>query len=179
VNEDDIVPMALLAREQRVTVRFIEEMPFNGSVLNASDTSGTSGTSGTSEATLWTAERIEERLKGAFPTLLRRQREVYSTAETFTVEGWQGNIGIIAGFSRTFCGDCNRIRLTAKGILKTCLYDTGALDVKHILRGGADNEELHNALVGCIAHRFKDGHEAEQAMHEGFGAFESMSAIGG
>jgi molybdenum cofactor biosynthesis protein A len=168
VNTDDIVEMAELARENRLTVRFIEEMPFNGL-----------GGNNQQQFLVWTHERIEARLREAFPSLERVATAAHSTATLFHVEGFQGKLGIIAGFSRTFCGDCNRIRLTAKGVLKTCLYDNGALDVRQLLRSDASDDALRGALVNCIAHRFRDGLEAEAATHEGVIGFESMSAIGG
>jgi cyclic pyranopterin phosphate synthase len=89
-----------------------------------------------------------------------------------------GNIGIIAAFTRSFCGTCNRIRITAQGVLKTCLYDDGVLNIKNLMREGKGNDELRNELLRTFAHRPKDGFEAEQKRIDS-PAIESMSTIGG
>jgi cyclic pyranopterin phosphate synthase len=90
-----------------------------------------------------------------------------------------GQIGIIAAYSRTFCGTCNRIRLTAEGGLKTCLYDQGVLDVRALLRTGSSDEEVRTALVHAFQHRAADGFEAERQRPVHQLSFESMSTIGG
>ena len=71
-----------------------------------------------------------------------------------------GTIGIIPAFSRTFCGSCNRIRITAKGELKNCLYDRGVLDIKELLRNNAYDTELKQIPPGknYFALTKRDGH---------------------
>ncbi|MEQ8425772.1 MAG: cyclic pyranopterin phosphate synthase MoaA, partial [Cyclobacteriaceae bacterium] len=82
-------------------------------------------------------------------------------------------------FSRTFCGTCNRIRITARGTLKTCLYDDGVLDIRDLMRSGAGDDELKRALLRAFRNRAKDGFEAEEKRKSGVGVSESMSTIGG
>ena len=89
---------------------------------------------------------------------------------------FQGTIGIIAAFSRTFCGTCNRIRLTAQGTLKTCLYDDGVLDMRALLRRGDSDEELTAAFLRALADRPASGFDAEQSRAT---IVESMATIGG
>src|SRR5258706_1118332 len=104
-NTDDILSMARLTKDQNVSVRFIEEMPFNGE--------------GSHYATLrWTYRKILEQIQKEFPGIQKIQDEKNSTAYHYQVPGFKGNIGIIAAYSRTFCGTCNRIRVTAQGTLK-------------------------------------------------------------
>jgi cyclic pyranopterin phosphate synthase len=88
-------------------------------------------------------------------------------------------LGIIAAFSRTFCGTCNRIRLTAQGTLKTCLYDEGVLDLKKLMRSGADDIVVKDALLKVFKSRAKDGFEAEKNRKNQKDISESMSTIGG
>jgi cyclic pyranopterin phosphate synthase len=84
---------------------------------------------------------------------------------------------VIAAFSRTFCGTCNRIRLTAKGQVKTCLYDDGVFDLKAYLRSGVSDEEIKTQLVSLFKARPIDGFEAE---NKRTGVItESMTTIGG
>ncbi|MCC2545559.1 GTP 3',8-cyclase MoaA [Hymenobacter sp. BT175] len=164
-NIEDLVPLAGLTRELPVDVRFIEEMPFNG---------------GSHAPTLpWNHVRIREHLQAHFPGLMPTAAAPGDTASHYTIPGHAGSIGIIAAFSRTFCGTCNRIRLTAEGGLKTCLYDQGVLDVRALLRGGASDEVVVEALKSAFRHRAADGFEAERQRPVHQLSFESMSTIGG
>jgi cyclic pyranopterin phosphate synthase len=84
-------------------------------------------------------------------------------------------VGIIAAYTRSFCGTCNRIRITPQGMLKTCLYDNGVLNIKGLMRNGDSDTEIFAALTHAIQHRAKNGWEAEKKniVHA------SMAAIGG
>ncbi|UFH57322.1 GTP 3',8-cyclase MoaA [Spirosoma sp. KNUC1025] len=162
-NIEDLIPLADLTRTLPVDMRFIEEMPFNGE--------------GSHYPVLhWTHRRIVEEMQSRFPTLQKLPDPPFSTSATYQIPGHQGTIGIIAAFSRTFCGTCNRIRLTAQGTLKTCLYDNGVLDVRAMLRAGASDEELTAAFLRAFAHRPANGFEAEKQRSV---VTESMATIGG
>lgn len=165
-NIDDIVALVELTRHQPISVRFIEEMPFNGEgchypILN------------------WTYKRIFEHIKLHFPTIEKQQDEPNATAYSYQVPGFKGNIGIIAAFSRTFCGTCNRIRITAQGVLKTCLYDDGVLNIRDLMRQGYTDGEISAQLVKAFSNRAKDGFEAESNRKSHLPVNESMSTIGG
>lgn len=162
-NTDDLGPLAELSRHSGVSVRFIEEMPFNGE--------------GSHYPVLhWTHRRILNELQSLYPGLHKIQDGPFSTSYDYQIPGYAGNVGIIAAFSRTFCGTCNRIRLTAQGTLKTCLYDNGVLDVRALLRAGATDTDVRAAFLKAFAHRPANGFEAEEKR----GAVtESMSTIGG
>ncbi|MBG8554287.1 GTP 3',8-cyclase MoaA [Hymenobacter guriensis] len=164
-NTQDLLPLAELTRELPVDVRFIEEMPFNGH---------------SHAATLpWNHHRIREHLEAHLGQLTPVATRPGDTAAHYTVAGHQGRLGIIAAYSRTFCGTCNRIRLTAEGGLKTCLYDQGVLDIRALLRGGASDEQIAEALKSAFRHRAANGFEAEQQRPVHQLSFESMSTIGG
>ena len=163
-NEEDIIELTEFARTHPVSVRFIEEMPFNGSGL-------------VEEKLFWDHVRILERIRLQFPDLKARPFLFGETAKTYEIPGFQGNVGIIAAFSRTFCGTCNRIRLTAKGQVKTCLYDDGVFDLKAYLRGGISDEEIKIQLMTLFKARSLDGFEAEKN-RKGV-ITESMTTIGG
>lgn len=164
-NTEDIGPLAALTKEYPVSVRFIEEMPFNGEgqhypVLH------------------WTHSRILAELTRIYPTLERRPDPPHATATHYQVPGHPGDLGIIAAFSRTFCGTCNRIRVTAQGDLKTCLYDSGVLNLRDLLRSGHSNTAVRDILMGAFSNRPKDGFEAE-SRRSSPDIVESMSTIGG
>jgi len=164
-NTDDILEMVRLTQNKNISVRFIEEMPFNGE--------------GSHYSTLqWTYKKILEYIQKEFPTIQKIVDEKNSTAIHYQVPGFKGNVGIIAGFSRTFCGTCNRIRITAQGTLKTCLYDDGVLNIKNLMRSGCNDSEIKEHLLQAFSSRPKNGFEAEQKRKD-HPVLESMSTIGG
>ena len=162
-NTVDILSMAEETKSKAVDVRFIEEMPFNGSGIGQMEKP-------------WTYQDILAELRQHYPKLSPLTRAATSTSQLYQVPGYMGRIGIIAAYSRTFCGTCNRIRLTPKGMLKTCLYDNGVMDVRGILRNGATDEQLKAAFLSAIGKRAKDGFEAEAGRSN---ISESMATIGG
>jgi len=164
-NTQDILPLVALTKELPVSVRFIEEMPFNGD-------------SHEYKGLAWDYLRILEHIKDAYPELKKLQDAAGSTSYNYQIPGHQGDIGLIAAYSRTFCGSCNRIRLTPQGELKTCLYQSGGLDLRQLLRNGASDEELKQAVTTNMNHRALDGHEAEQQGNS-HTVHESMATIGG
>jgi molybdenum cofactor biosynthesis protein A len=165
-NTQDLVPLAELTRELPVDVRFIEEMPFNG------------GSHGAIQIP-WSHVRIREHLEQHLGALTPVAQPYGATASEYSLAGHQGTVGIIAAYSRTFCGTCNRLRLTAEGGLKTCLYDQGVLDVRALLRGGASDADVTAALAHAFRNRAANGFEAESQRPVHQLSFESMSTIGG
>jgi len=91
---------------------------------------------------------------------------------------FQGNVGVIPAYTRSFCGQCNRIRVSAPGKIKTCLYGDNALDLRKLLRGGSSKEELQGKIISIFQERPKNGHVAEEKM-SGSSSWVSMSEIGG
>ena len=164
-NTEDLLPLAELARHKKLGVRFIEEMPFNGS--------------GAAPTGLpWDHRRILAFLQEHYPGLEKIPDPPFSTSQNYRIPGFEGTIGIIAAYSRTFCGSCNRLRITPQGTLKTCLYDGGVFNVRDLLRNGASDLQLRDAFSAALSHRAKDGFEAEER-RLGNPVSESMSTIGG
>jgi cyclic pyranopterin phosphate synthase len=165
-NIEDILPMVELTRQYPVSVRFIEEMPFNGE--------------GSHYPTLhWHHRRIIEYIRQAYPGLEKLPDPPNSTSYNYRIPGHQGAIGVIAAYSRTFCGTCNRIRITPQGMLKTCLYDDGVLNLRSLIRAGATAGQLTDTFRSVLSHRAKDGWEAEQQRRGQIPVKESMATIGG
>lgn len=165
-NIDDIIPMVELAKANPINVRFIEEMPFNG-------------TNRTPSLLEWNYKRIYQHIEATYPHIYKIEDGKYSTSTNYQIKGFQGTFGIIAAYSRTFCGTCNRIRLTPRGILKTCLYDTGVFNIKDVMRAGASDAQIQATFLDALGNRAKDGFEAEQNRHFDPLITESMSSIGG
>lgn len=162
LNTEDILPMVELTRDSDTAVRFIEEMPFNG-------------TGKRSEKLNWDHHKILEHIGQQYGAITHVEGQSSDTSKNYRIHGYQGTFGIIAAYSRTFCGTCNRIRVTAQGVLKTCLYDDGVLNVRDLLRSGCSDEQLRAELIQAFQSRPKDGFEAEalRPVHA------SMSTIGG
>ena len=165
-NIQDIIPLVELTKQYPVSVRFIEEMPFNGEGSHYPKLT-------------WTYKKILEYIQLHYPDLQKVSDPENSTAYHYSIPGHKGNIGIIAAFSRTFCGTCNRIRLTAQGVLKTCLYDDGVLNIRDLMRSGIRNQQIKSELLKAFNNRPKDGLEAEQNRINNSPVSESMSTIGG
>ncbi|MCC6279693.1 MAG: GTP 3',8-cyclase MoaA [Saprospiraceae bacterium] len=164
-NTDDIVPLAKMTKDLPVDVRFIEEMPFNGGDhFNARP--------------LWDYTRILDTLRQEWPDLEKIPDPPFSTSMNYQIPGHAGTVGIIAAWSRTFCGTCNRIRVTPQGVLKTCLYDHGVLNLRDLMREGLCDAALTDHLLLAFNHRHKNGWDAEEA-RRGVPVEESMATIGG
>ena len=157
----EIMAMADLARQHPLSLRFIEKMPFSG---------------GKTEK-IPTTIPLRNRLHDLFPELAPVLTVNPSTARQYTLPGFAGTIGLIEGYSRRFCATCNKLRITPVGMLKTCLYDDGVLDLKAMLRGGADDFEIAGAVQSAVSQRYADG--METAAHYARLTDPAMASIGG
>ena len=164
-NIEDIYPMLELTKYDDVSVRFIEEMPFNG-------------TEGQGNATIWPAEKIMKYIEKKYS----HQKMIDSPTATslnYKIPGYVGSFGIIPAYSRTFCGSCNRIRLTPQGTLRTCLYGEGQLNFRDLIRSSVTDRVLADRLIKAIGNRANDGFEAEKSRSATLPPSESMATIGG
>lgn len=163
-NTEDIIPMIELTKDRDISVRFLEEMPFNGSGARP-------------EEQLWDQAMIYNYLEASYPNLEKLPDPPHSTSKNYKIPGYRGSFGIIASYSRLFCGTCNRIRLTPIGMLKTCLYDNGVFNIRDLIRAGATDEQLQTALLEALGNRAVDGFAAERKRDNTIS--ESMASIGG
>jgi cyclic pyranopterin phosphate synthase len=161
INEDEIVDFAAFGRDRGVIVRFIEFMPLDADEL-------WSGDSVLSQAEIVTAISevfpLEEVARGSEP------------AERFRYLDGRGEVGVIPSVTRPFCEACDRVRLSSEGGLRNCLFASGEVDLRAIMRGGGTDDDLAAAVAGEVR-RKAAGHAIGQA------AFvrprKSMSQIGG
>lgn len=163
-NTEDIIPLVKLTKNLPISVRFIEEMPFNGDGHQYS-------------GIRWNFLRILEEIQKHFPGISKKKDPPSSTSFNYTIPGHKGSVGIIAAYTRSFCGTCNRVRITPQGILKTCLYDRGVLNIKELMRDGFPDEEITHCVLKSISKRAANGWEAEQGLSEI--THPSMASIGG
>jgi len=164
-NDEDILSMVELARNQNVSLRFIEEMPFNGEGLRPE------------QMEFWSYRRIIDLIRSAYPELYKLQDEPNSTSYNYHIPNFKGTVGVIAAFSRTFCGTCNRIRVTPTGSFRTCLYDDGVFNVRDFMRQKLSDDEIKQRIYDALQNRAKDGFEAENRRSSVVS--ESMTTIGG
>jgi cyclic pyranopterin phosphate synthase len=162
MNLHEIPEFVEWTRIRNMEVRFIEPMPFDG---NGKTFDG--AVSG---------DEIREIIQAEYP-LEEISGEKSAVATRFRVPDFAGTVGIIYGASRSFCGTCSRLRVSAQGQMRTCLYGLTVLDLRHLLRSQASDGEIISEIRGAVNRRYKDGFAAEQARKES--QFDSMAAIGG
>ena len=135
VNDDEVVEFARFGRKNNVGVRFIEFMP-----LDADD-------AWSNDKVVPSAEIIA-RINEVFP-LTRGPRGVQPSAQWNYADG-VGDVGVIASVTEPFCGDCDRVRITADGKFRTCLFATDEFDLRAILRSGLNGDSLDDALAAEV-----------------------------
>ncbi|MET0489239.1 MAG: GTP 3',8-cyclase MoaA, partial [Acidimicrobiales bacterium] len=160
-NDDEIVDFATFGRERGVQVRFIEFMPL--------DADGA-----------WRAEQVISRDEivaaiGAVYPLEAITRD-HHPAELYRYSDGAGEIGIIPTVTDAFCGSCDRVRLTAEGGLRNCLFALEEEDLRGLLRGGGTDDDLAAAVVANIGAKWA-GHQINQVHF--IRPARSMSQIGG
>ena len=160
-NINEITKIAGIANHENIEVRFIEKMPFDGK---------------SSEVDFVTDKEIFEILQKAYPGIIKLEGN-NSTADLYSIPGFRGKVGIIGSYTRSFCSSCNRIRITPQGMLKTCLYDNGVLDLREMLRTSYSDDEIKEAIISCVNKKYKNGFEVETVSE--IKVKNSMSAIGG
>lgn len=163
-NTQDILPMLELTKQHAICVRYLEEMPFNGGSRHF-------------EGNAWDYKRILSHIKEVYPDYEEIPTEATSTSMIYKIPGFKGTFGVIPSFSRTFCGSCNRLRITATGDVITCLYAQPCMNIREILRGSSSEEKVKQQIVKAIGSRAKTGFEAQQ-QHQGTYT-NSMTTIGG
>jgi len=162
-NTEDIIPFVELTRKHPLSVRFLEEMPFNGS--------------STFVVPKWHHKEVYNYISSFYPSIEPLTSEPSSTSINYRIPGYKGSFGIIPSFSRTFCGTCNRIRLSATGELRTCLYGPAAVNLRDVIRAGATEEDIEQEILAAVSMRVKNGFEAEE-LNDQLG-HKSMSFLGG
>jgi GTP 3',8-cyclase len=161
-NDDEVVDFARFARETSHDVRFIEFMP-----LDADET--------WSKDEVVPSREILETIDATFPLEALGRAHEPATVYTFA-DGAPGSVGVIASVTEPFCASCDRIRITADGQFRTCLFALDELDLRSMLRGGSSDDEIAGAITDAVTRKWA-GHSigARTFVRPG----RSMSAIGG
>jgi GTP 3',8-cyclase len=161
-NDDEIVDLATWARDNDIELRFIEFMPL--------DASG-----GWLRDKVVSQDEIVETLQAVFPMEQLPQRGA-APADRWRYLDGKGTIGIIPTVTKPFCGDCDRVRLTADGNFRTCLFATDEFDLRTMLRNGSDDDALAAEIERAVGTKWA-GHSIGQVHF--IRPKKSMSQIGG
>ncbi len=163
VNDDEVVDLAAYGRDRGVGMRFIEFMPL--------DASGE-----------WTADRVVpaseilEKISAVFPLEVVGDAHHVQPAERFRYVDGRGDVGVIASVTAPFCESCDRVRVTAEGKFRTCLFSLEEQDLRLVMRAGGTDDDLAGAIESAVGRKWA-GHR--------IGAVDfvrpkrSMSQIGG
>jgi cyclic pyranopterin phosphate synthase len=161
-TEDEAIRFAEFARSTAFQVRFIEFMPLDADHAWSPDS-------------VLTGDELRSLIHAVHP-LEELPREPSATARVFRFTDGQGEIGFINPVSEPFCADCNRVRLTAEGKLRTCLFSMHETDLRAPLRSGASDEEIETIIRDSVWRKELKHHVGEKGFRQ---PARSMSAIGG
>jgi cyclic pyranopterin phosphate synthase len=163
VNDDEAPALLRWAVAEGYQLRFIEQMPLDAQ-------------HGWSRSTMVTAEEIFERLEREFSLAPATEPRGSAPAELFLVDGGPATVGVIASVTRPFCGDCDRVRLTADGQVRNCLFAREESDLRTALRTGATDDEIADRWVVAMRGK-RPGHGIDDPTF--LQPDRPMSAIGG
>lgn len=163
VNDDQAPELLRWCLEHGYHLRFIEQMPLDPQ-------------HGWDRADMVTADEILDSLEREFTLTEAREPRGSQPAEEFLVDGGPFTVGVIASVTRPFCGDCDRVRLTADGQVRNCLFARQESDLRTPLRAGADDEEIARRWVSAMAGKLP-GHGIDDPSF--LQPTRPMSAIGG
>ncbi|MDH5228606.1 MAG: GTP 3',8-cyclase MoaA [Gammaproteobacteria bacterium] len=170
-NDDELFKFTEMTKDKALTVRFIEFMPFDAHQIWE-----------TGEYFL-SAETMIKRLKERYP-LIQPASGTRTEHHIFQVPSYKGKIAIIPAFTRSLCGNCSRIRVTADGGVRNCLYSDQEFSVFEQLRDGCSDEDIVSTFRRAFKDKARDGFESKKksAMRESTVKFQgrvSMTQIGG
>ena len=161
-TEDEVVRFAEFARRTPYVVRFIEFMPLDADHSWSADK-------------VLPNEEIRRLISEVYP-LEQVGRDRHGTSRRWRFADGQGEIGFISPVSEPFCGDCNRIRVTAEGMLRTCLFSLNETDLREPMRAGASDEELEQIIRDAVWRKELKHHIGDEGFIQ---PARSMSRIGG
>jgi len=158
VNDDEAPAFAALTRDRPWTVRFIEYMPLGQSVMTQLPEGAVP------------SDELKRRIAaqhGPLAPVDRQSEPGVGPAEVFSLPGASGRVGFISAMSHPFCETCNRLRLTARGELRACLFDGGEVDVLPALRPVPDGDRILEAMHRCVAMKPQThGERGDRAMSQ-------------
>jgi len=164
INDNELLAFAALTRNRHLDVRFIEFMPFSGNAWQ--------------KEKVYSYRNIMDELEKHYE-LKPIHQNIHATAKSYRIAGYTGSIGIISTVSEAFCRNCNRIRLTADGHLRNCLFTRDEINLRDALRNGEEIEPLIRKAI-ALKHKQHGGLPGfdKDTIHDEL-SVRSMTAIGG
>ncbi|XP_072313923.1 molybdenum cofactor biosynthesis protein 1 isoform X2 [Eucyclogobius newberryi] len=140
-NEDEVLDFVALTEKKPVEVRFIEYMPFDGNKWNFKK--------------MVSYQEMLDQIRQHWPSIGMLPPGSTDTSKTYQVPGFKGKVGFITSMSEHFCGSCNRLRITADGNLKVCLFGASEVSLRDVIRSGASDDELLQIIGGAVGRKKK------------------------
>lgn len=143
LNDDELTDFVELTKDRELDVRFIEYMPFEGNKWN--------------DKKMVPYSRMLDiiRRKYGEEVLIRAEDAPNDTSKAHRIPGYKGRIGFITSMSEHFCGSCNRLRLTADGNLKVCLFGNAETSLRDLIRNGTSRDELVKVIGQAVGRKKK------------------------
>lgn len=148
LNDAEVLDFLELTKDQNLSVRFIEFMPFTGNKWD--------------KAKMVPSSELLSHIQRQHPSTIKAPDELNDTARSYITPGYKGSFGFISSMSDHFCGSCNRLRLTADGQIKVCLFDAKEISLRDQMREGATDDEL----LRTIGHAVRGKQEKHAGMED-------------
>lgn len=136
LNDHEVLDFVEMTKDKALSVRFIEFMPFTGNKWD--------------KAKMVPSSELLARIQAKYPRVAKAPDELNDTARSYIIPGHRGSFGFISSMSDHFCGSCNRLRLTADGQIKVCLFDPKEISLRDQMRRGASDEELLRTIGRAV-----------------------------
>jgi len=162
INHTEIGDFSEMSGNDPLTIRFIELMPFDVHQIWRT-------------GRFYSTEKIVEDLKRLYPNLESADGSA-TEHHIYRIHGYKGKLAAIPAFTRSICTDCNRVRVTADGKIRNCLYSDNEFDLRNLLQQGSSDEKISEIFKKAMWLKPKDGRDAQ---HKGNQRRESMTQIGG
>ncbi|KAF5313124.1 hypothetical protein D9619_002583 [Psilocybe cf. subviscida] len=147
LNDAEVLDFVEMTKDKDLSVRFIEFMPFTGNKWD--------------QKKMVPSSELLERIQARHPTVARAPDELNDTARSWLIPGYKGTFGFISSMSDHFCASCNRLRLTADGQIKVCLFDAKEVSLRDRLRAGASDNDLLQTIGTAVSGK-KEKHAGMQ-----------------
>lgn len=148
-NEDELTDFVEMTCNSPVDIRFIEYMPFDGNAWN--------------NAKFFSYQEMVDRIREVYPTFERTDASDLNITKDWKVPGFEGTVGFISSMSQHFCAGCNRIRITADGQLKVCLFGSQEVNLRDMMRSGYTDDALLAEVQSALS-RKKASHAGMEAI---------------
>ncbi|XP_046859098.1 molybdenum cofactor biosynthesis protein 1-like isoform X2 [Xenia sp. Carnegie-2017] len=142
LNDDEICDFVALTQDMPVDVRFIEYMPFDGNKWNFHK--------------FVSYQEMLKKIRAKWSNVVKLENAVNETSKAYKIPGFAGQLGFVTSMSEHFCGSCNRLRITADGNLKVCLFGAAEVSLRELLRSGSNEAELVDVISAAVLRKKKE-----------------------